>query len=206
MERLPAVFRNIEPPMPLPPPTLVPDPDEDSVLRPRFRESSPKLLSESEDRELRRDNEEDRRTRPHRIWLSSSFMRTSSSMRRCRENSLLPPYTSSSRCILARFANLRARRSCVLTSSSRAASGVSPSFAFSSSSSSSSENRSSRSASLRCMKRSLSILSRRAVSSSSSSSLSPFDAFTSFSSSLSSSSSLRSPRRLASSRLSAATN
>jgi hypothetical protein len=45
-------------------------------------------------------------------------MLTSSSMRRCWENSWLSPYISSNRCILARFANRFARRSWVLTSSS----------------------------------------------------------------------------------------
>ena len=68
------------------------------------------------DDETRDDSEEDRRSNPHFIWLSSSFMLTSSSMRRCWENSWLSPYISSSRCILARLANRLASRSWVLAS------------------------------------------------------------------------------------------
>ena len=118
IERLPEVFWNND---------LLPvELDLDNLaLRWRFLERGPKLLLVSEDCELRRESEEERRTRPQRIWLNSSFMLTSSSMRRCWENSWLSLYISSRRCILARFVNRLARRSCDLTSSSWVSSGFS---------------------------------------------------------------------------------
>ena len=116
IERLPEVFWNIDPP------PLVLDLD-DSTLCWRFIGRGNKLLLECE---LWRDSDEERRIKPQRILLNSSFMLISSSIRRCCENSWLSPYVSSNRCILARFANLFARRSWVLTSSSLA----SPEFSF----------------------------------------------------------------------------